>query len=146
MINDGTAAGGLFQKLAARNWRRGHLLNLPLAQALIERLLAEGFGPIPELSQAQLESGPTGDAVRAGGFGTATPLWFYALKEAEEAGGEKLGPLGSHIVAETLVGLVVRDPQSYWNAGGGWDPEQSVKPGGIRVDSLETLLRVAGVA
>lgn len=145
MTNEGTAAGGLFQKLAARNLRRGHLLNLPPAQALIGRLNAEGFGPIQQLSQTELESGTTGDAVRAGGFGAATPLWFYILKEAEQGGGHRLGELGSRIVAETLVGLIVRDPQSYWNAHGGWDPDKGVKPGGIRVDSLAALLRVAGV-
>jgi hypothetical protein len=146
MANEGNAANGLFQRLAARNLRRGHLLNLPSAQGLIAALNAAGFGPIPELSRNVLERGHAGNAVRSGGFGSATPLWFYVLKEAEEAGGGKLGPLGSRIVAETLVGLIVRDPNSYLNAPGGWDPDRSVKPGGIRVDSLLALLRVAGVA
>lgn len=146
MVNEGTGAGGLFQRLAARNLRRGHLLNLPPAQALIARLNAEGFGPIAELTQAQLEEGATREAVRAGGFGTATPLWFYILKEAEGEGGNRLGALGSRIVAETLLGLIVRDPQSYRHAPGGWTPDKGVKPGGIRIDSLAALLRVAGVA
>ncbi len=55
-----------------------------------------------------------------------TPLWYYILREAEYYGfarvdegltsmfgGQHLGPVGSRIVAETFVGLVWRNSQSY---------------------------------
>src|SRR6185312_12419422 len=48
------------------------------------------------------------------------PLWFYILKEAEHVGdgtatgkGRTLGPVGGRIVAEVLVGLLQKDPDSY---------------------------------
>ena len=46
-----------------------------------------------------------------------TPLWYYILAEAavlgkeegqNQEGGQRLGPLGSTIVAEVLVGLIRR--------------------------------------
>jgi hypothetical protein len=40
-----------------------------------------------------------------------TPLWYYILAEAAVLGGSQhLGPVGSTIVAEVLVGLVRRSP------------------------------------
>jgi len=78
----------------------------------------------------------------------ATPLWFYILKEAEQvAGGEHLGPLGSILVADTLVGLVVKDSQSYWHAGSGggkWRPQDANLPGGV-LASPSDVLRFAGM-
>ena len=80
-----------------------------------------------------------------GHFDTATPLWFYILKEAEAlACGQHLGPLGSHIVANTLVGLVAQDPTSYWNREGGrWSPAlfDAAKP----IDSLEDMAEFCGM-
>lgn len=137
----------LFKHLARRNLRRGYRLNLPSAQACITQVQAAGFQPFAALTPEQLRAGTDArrDAVVAGGFDTATPLWFYILREAEElAGGEHLGPLGSHIVANTLVGLIVNDKDSYWNAEGGrWSPDvfDSANP----VDSLEDMVRFCGM-
>jgi len=102
------------------------------------------------LTAKELSSGATGDAVKAGGFEKSTPLWFYTLKEAEIRGeGERLGPLGSRIVAETIVGLMVTDPTSYLFAGDSgfntWTPDDGVKPFGQSVDTLPAMLRAAGV-
>ena len=42
------------------------------------------------------------------------PLWFYILKEAEIVGkGREMGPVGGRIIAEVLVGLLQKDPNSY---------------------------------
>jgi hypothetical protein len=50
-------------------------------------------------------------------FGTSTPLWYYVLAESKlAAGGLHLGPVGSRIVAETLIGLLRADPTSYLSA------------------------------
>jgi hypothetical protein len=137
---------GVFKHLARRNLRRGHKLNVPHAQACIAALASKGI-QVPVLSLAQLTSGPTGQAVQDGGFAEETPLWFYLLKEAETLGaGEHLGPLGSHIVANTLIGLVVNDPDSYWNAGN-WSPKDGPSFGGDgnHVDSFENMLRFVGM-
>jgi hypothetical protein len=137
----------LFKRLARRNLRRGYRLNVPMAQDCIASLAAAGVAPFRTLTAEQIKDGSQTrqDAVAAGDFDTATPLWFYVLKEAEVLGcGERLGPLGSHLVAQTLVGLVANDPNSYWNAPGGrWSPDQfdAANP----VDSLEDVARFCGM-
>ncbi|QYE37061.1 hypothetical protein KZX46_21930 (plasmid) [Polymorphobacter sp. PAMC 29334] len=47
----------------------------------------------------------------AGGF--HTPLWYYVLKEAELAGGKRLGKLGSRLVGEVVGGAVYYNPVAY---------------------------------
>jgi hypothetical protein len=50
-------------------------------------------------------------------FPTSTPLWYYVLAEARAvAAGQRLGPVGGRIVAETLIGLLRADPTSYLSA------------------------------
>ncbi|HIK09906.1 MAG TPA: hypothetical protein IGS52_06520 [Oscillatoriaceae cyanobacterium M33_DOE_052] len=50
---------------------------------------------------------PHGEILRRHDFHKETPLWYYILKEARlYHGGKILGPVGSHIVAETIVGLL----------------------------------------
>jgi hypothetical protein len=50
-------------------------------------------------------------------FGSSTPLWYYVLAEARAAAdGQRLGPVGGRIVAETLIGLLRADPTSYLSA------------------------------
>ena len=64
-----------------------------------------------------------------------TPLWYYILREAEyyghqrcsadrgiALGGQHLGPVGSRIVAETLLGLLYADRTSVLHAPPGWEP------------------------
>ena len=46
-----------------------------------------------------------------------TPLWYYVLREADvQAEGRHLGAVGSRLVAETLLGSLKRDPDSYLNS------------------------------
>jgi hypothetical protein len=57
------------------------------------------------------------------GFDTSTPLWYYALKEAQLlADGLNLGPVAGRIVAEVLIGLLETDPGSYLVAQPSWQP------------------------
>ncbi len=64
-----------------------------------------------------------------------TPLWYYILREAEYLGvkrdcsdpaiafgGQHLGPVGSRIVAETLIGLLVMDDSSILNKAKSFKP------------------------
>jgi hypothetical protein len=43
-----------------------------------------------------------------------TPLWYYILKEAEIAGGEQLGTIGSIILAETIIGALAVGTGSFF--------------------------------
>ncbi|MFI7542865.1 LysM peptidoglycan-binding domain-containing protein [Actinoplanes sp. NPDC049599] len=83
------------------------------------------------------------DAREAGGFVTRTPLWYYLLAEAaHHHGGDRLGPVGSTIVAEVLVGLVRRSEDSILKLPG-WTPSlPAAEPGTFE---LADLLRFAGV-
>lgn len=144
MINQ-PASPAMMRRLAQRNLRRGYRLNLPSAQAVVQALNDTGhYRPIPVLSPQEVR----GDRAFLDGSGldSATPLWFYVLREAELTGGHHLGALGSHIVANTLVGVVVNDAASYWNAtvdGHRWSPSLSnpARP----VDSLKAMLRFTGL-
>jgi hypothetical protein len=112
--------------LAARNLLRGRLLTLPTGQEVAAQL---GIAPLaitfddPELKE----------------FETQTPLWFYLLKEAEvEGAGQRLGPIGSRIVAETFVGLIENSRTSIFPLGS-WQPNlPSRQPGEF---SMADLLR-----
>jgi Animal haem peroxidase len=167
----------ILKQLAERNMRRGYRLNIPTGQSAVAAINAfdgvgggtggtssdskgsgyykggtgggGGGGPagLAALTAAELSSGKTGAAITSGGFATATPLWFYVLKEAELAGGNRLGKLGSRLVAETLVGLIIADTTSYWHqdaGNGSWHP--STMPLGAQViDTIPKMLKAAGL-
>lgn len=146
--NEPPETEGLFGNLARRTLRRGLRLNLPSAQDCIAGIYCATGAAVESLGASDLVSGHTGEAVRAGGFIGKTPLWFYLLKEAEiQAEGQRLGQLGSRLVAETLAGLVIEDPTSYWHRsgadGGRWRPADGVRPAGEAVESIPALLRAA---
>jgi hypothetical protein len=159
----------VLKNLAIRNLRRSFNLSLPTGQAIARRM---GFHPLvytelfPEGDDPQSRAiidalcslGPNGSWVPhrnppfpdAQPLWRATPLWYYALREAElQQDGLRLGEVGSRLVAETLVHLVQRDPSSYLNAK---DP--AICPDGIevrvrgrrrRIRSIQDMLRVAAV-
>jgi len=79
-----------------------------------------------------------GNIVQVGGnvFTGKCPLWTYVLAETEEVDipvntmdGEKriktrrLGPVGGRIVAETMVGIIAGDRNSYLNLDPLWKPQ-----------------------
>lgn len=111
--------------LAVRNLLRSETLGLPSGQAVASKL-----GLVP-LSDTQLGSeGPI-------------YLWYYLLKEAELLGGSvHMGPAGSRIVAETLIGLLDADPGSYRSAFPAWRPTLSQGA----TFTIADLLRFAGAA
>lgn len=112
--------------LAVRNLLRSEALGLPSGQDVARKM-----GQVP-LSDEQL--GTTGPAY----------LWYYLLKEAEVYGGSaRLGPVGTRIVAETLIGLIDADPASYRSVFPAWRPTLGSTEGGF---SVVDLLRVAGAA
>ena len=86
--------------LAFRNLKRGWRMGLPSGTDVARHL---GVSPIA--------TEPHEEA-----------LWFYILKEAEEAGGNHLGRVGSTIVGEVFAGLLYGDPNSYLNLWPTWTP------------------------
>jgi hypothetical protein len=52
-----------------------------------------------------------------------TPIWYYVLREAElVGGGERLGPFGSRLVAETIHAAIEASGASAITAVPGWTP------------------------
>jgi hypothetical protein len=147
-IVSGQEEGGLAAKLAVRNLLRGYLLRLPTGQAVARALRQrlQGVRNIPVLTPQQVRQGAASNAQRqvlqSAGFDERTPLWYYILAEAAVlGGGQHLGPVGSTIVAEVLVGLVRRSPDSILESD--WEPNlPGAQPGTF---TLPDLLRFAGV-
>jgi len=78
---------------------------------------------VTALSNTQLE------VSNDSGWGGQAPLWYYILKEAQVlAKAERLGPVGGRIMAETLVGLLQRDPNSYLYLNAAWKPAPPIAP------------------
>jgi hypothetical protein len=120
--------------LAVRNLLRGKALGLPSGQAV-----ATAIGATP-LTNAQL-------GLSGAGWDDQAPLWFYILKEAARApqNGRRLGPVGSLIVAEVLLGLLKEDATSFVNAETPWKPLRPIAPAAGRF-GIADLLKFAGVA
>jgi hypothetical protein len=140
-ILTGEEEGGLAARLAVRNLLRGYLLRMPTGQAVAQAL------QIPVLTPEEIKQGAASDeevqALEKGGFLDRTPLWYYILVEAAvRADGQRLGPVGSTIVAEVLVGLVRRSPDSILDPDSTWEPNL---PSPQQGSNLADLLRFAGV-
>ncbi len=122
------------RSLALLNLFRGDRLGLPAGDAVADAVVGKTGQPAATLSPAEL------------GLDHPAPLWFYVLKEAEvRAGGQHLGPVGGRIVAEVLVGLLLRDPASFLRADPAWRPTLTSRtPGEFTVADLLRL--AAGTA
>lgn len=133
------------ENLPVRNLRRSYVLAIPTAQQVLRAM--GGQANMEPLTPAEL-AGFAGGIIVAEGYLDQTPLWLYILLEAEiRTGRQRLGKLGSHIVAETLIGLLAEDPESVLHAGNGggeWSPAQEPVFDGP-MDGLADMLRFAGV-
>lgn len=140
----------MFKSLARRNLRRGYNLRLPTGQALHKLLKQDGAvesAPIADVSTLFSAKPPLRDFLKdspSGLFGR-TPLWFYILAEAEAAGGNRLGEVGSFLVASTFVGVLLADPDSALSRG--FDPSQSPlrMSDNSPIDSIAKWMRFADV-
>ncbi|MDQ3745785.1 MAG: heme peroxidase family protein [Acidobacteriota bacterium] len=110
------------RSITVRNLLRGFALRLPTGEQV-----AEALGETP-LAPEEVASGPHGELLSTPIFKGRTPLWYYILKEAELKGfgpdgkpGNRLGHVGSRIVAETLVGLIQNSSLSILK-GPAWYP------------------------
>ena len=119
--------------LAQRNLLRGLALGLPSGQAMAKVLKLKVLTPdqLNELRQFNV------------GFESATPAWYYMLREAEVfKNGTQLGPLGARIVAEVLIGVLQGDRFAFLNANPNWRPELGNDKGEFFIGDL---LKFAGV-
>jgi hypothetical protein len=143
-------AGPLLQHLARRNLLRGFLLSLPTGQAVADAMQMQPLTPEEVRGKPGTASfnAAIHDAVVAGAFDISTPLWYYILREAQiQQSGNRLGSVGSRIVAETLGALVYRDKASYINSS----QDSAVTAngidvgGGVLIATMADLLKFAGV-
>ena len=113
-LSDIRVAGGSGKNLAELDLLRGRWLGLPSGQRLAETLgkeLSEKFATAdldpgisfePLREEDIVKASCRNDLIKEKGFDQDTPLWYYLLCEAKARGGERLGALGSLIVAYTL--------------------------------------------
>ncbi|NKB33118.1 MAG: hypothetical protein GKR91_08475 [Pseudomonadales bacterium] len=96
--------------IAKRNLLRGNELELPSGQDIIQAIapaIKNALG-INSLTATQLNIQNLLDDTN---LGLQTPLWYYLLAEADVIGGNaKLGPLGSYLVADVMMGLLNNSP------------------------------------
>jgi hypothetical protein len=122
--------------LVTRNLLRHITWSLPSGQAVAARMGA------PRLAAADV-----GELAAYGlGLEDDTPLWYYILKEAEViADGLTLGPVGGRIVAEVIIGILQRDPNSFLG-NPRWRPTLPTRSGRPTGDfRMVDLLTLAGV-
>jgi hypothetical protein len=120
--------------LAVRNTLRGKRVGLSSGQQIAKAMR------VSPLSNATLGLG------NDPGWGGQAPLWYYILKEAELLqNAERLGPVGGRIMAEVLVGLLQRDPNSYLYLNAAWKPAPPIAPTTGQFTFVD-LLKYAGAA
>ena len=123
--------------LAFRNLKRGVNLGLPSGQDVAKHMKIKN--PLTPDEIASDSNGSTDGAVaKQQGLHTATPLWYYILKEAKvRHDGTRLGPVGSTIISEVFVGLVHGDQNSFLWKVKNWKPTlPSATPGDFTMADL----------
>jgi hypothetical protein len=144
------------RNLASLNLVRGSRLGLPSGQDVADAIVAAGDPRAKAMTPAQVLQGLPAETRRvlaALEFHQKTPLWFYILKEAENVGGDTLGPVGSRIVLETFLALIRASVVSIFSGDADrpddiavFDPATSPlrTPGGEAITSIPHLLAFAG--
>jgi hypothetical protein len=135
-------------QLAVRTLWRGAALKLPsgqtVAHAFSEAVLSES-----EMTQNSLGVETRQGAIaREAGLARETPLWYYILKESEvRHNGNRLGPIGSYLVAETILAALRSDPSSYVHRSEHdcFPPIWKFRGGERRIHGLSELFRLAPI-
>jgi hypothetical protein len=141
------ATDPVLSHLARSNLLRAYNLSIPTGQAVCD---AFGVNPLTADEILGGEAATISNVVANAYFHHRTPLWYYVLREsAVQQQGERLGEIGSRLVAETLIGLLKQDPNSYLNNqtdSAVKDKAIDVKSGaGGRIKELRDILEFAGV-
>lgn len=117
-----------------RNLMRGFHRRMPFGQKLADKYHVTRLSPDEVLSAMPLGTvagAGYSDATAAAkeiGIDQETPAWLYLLCEAQVLeGGQRLGPTASHIIGDTLVGLMAHNPNSVLRQfNGRWHPRDSL--------------------
>jgi hypothetical protein len=134
------------QSLPAMTLLRGQRSGLPSGQQVADAL---GVPPLTDDEIIEPQSANDQEDVKRkdfllqGNFVKDTPLWFYILQEAAVKGSSQkilLGPVGSRIVAEVIVGSLAADPSSILNAGKGWTPPSWPALSDTPIDTMSELI------
>ena len=128
-------------RLPVRNLLRGYMLRLPTGQAVASALGLTVLRPEDIEAVARSVSDAQLAAILDGKFSQRTPLWYYILAEAAAESTGRLGPVGSTIVAEVLIGLIRGSKDSILRMPG-WKPTLGETPG---VFTLTDLLKLGDV-
>ncbi len=103
-----------YHSLAVRDLQRGQGVGLPSGEAVSRYI---GIDPIT----------PEQVGIASTGWQGETPLWYYILREADvSTDGDRLGPVGSRIVTEVLVGLIDADATSFRRNNRNWAPTKTI--------------------
>jgi hypothetical protein len=106
------------------------------------------------LTESELTQNSTGSETKQGRIireaklARETPLWYYILKESEvRHNGNRLGPVGSHLVAETISAALRTDPDSYVNKSDNdqFPPLWNFSGGERRIHGLSEFFRLASI-
>ena len=125
--------------LALRNLLRGMSFDLPSGTAV-----ARKWGLKPAKLEPQLGGKPA----------EPDALWYYILKEAEEQEcGNRLGCVGSIIVAAVFAELLKGDPNSFFSMEPNWTPDKDPHLKGKNYNrdgkngewTLASIIRIAGL-
>ena len=128
-------------RLPVRNLLRGYMLRLPSGQAVASAVGLKVLTPEDIETVARSVSDDQLAAIRDGGFSQHTPLWYYILAEAAADSSGRLGPVGSTLVAEVVLGLIRGSKDSILRKTD-WKPTLGQTPGSF---TLRDLFELAGV-
>lgn len=136
----------IMARLAQRNLLRGYLLNLPTGQSVARTI--GGDGAVLSRDQILSAANPADWQVLQNYpfLLNRTPLWYYILLEAKhQHAGQRLGLVGSTIVAETIIGLI-RQSQDSILQDPHWHPTLGASFPSVRERlELRHLIEFAGV-
>jgi hypothetical protein len=150
--------------LSQRNLQRGRKMGLPSGQQVARLMGVTPLTPtqlwtnhrikvqipivgnvVKVLQEYDEQNQSLKDLFADPGWNGEAPLWFYILKEAEIVGqGREMGPVGGRIIAEVLVGLLQKDPNSYLYLQPGWKPTTPIAPAAGKF-TMADLLKFAQV-
>jgi hypothetical protein len=138
---------------------RGEIPTFKLPEATLRRAAAVGLpsgqeacslADVPCLPADQLAYDRQIEAFfKKNGMLDRTPLFYYLMREAEVSGratpggwpGKRLGPLGSRIVAEVILGVISADADSYVHSE--WQPPLIAGQRGESARRIDTLRKMA---
>jgi hypothetical protein len=132
-----------------RNLMRGFHRRIPFGQHLAAEYHvaplteAEVRDALPQEKALSPGEKPLRQVAEDLGLLAETPAWLYFLCEARQReNGERVGATASHIIADTIVGLMRLNPASLLNTAKRWHPRQSplTTPGAEGLTSIRKLL------